>query len=249
MYRKQSWIIGVTFLFIAGLILYGPVGQDAAYHAFADRRTLLGITNFFDTFSNIFFALLGGWGLVMLPRMSIEKELRFLYRIFFSALLLTAVASAYYHLQPGNVRLFWDRLALSILFGTFFSIVVGEFIAITWAKRIVWPMLLLALFSVLYWIITEQRGEGDLRLYIVVQFLALLLIVIIFILFRSRYSDVTLLYTFILCYSIAKIVESFDHQVFDLTGWISGHTLKHLLAALGLGVYIIYLLKRHRSES
>ena len=35
------------------------------------------------------------------------------------------------------------------------------------------------------------------------------------------------------CYAAAKLMEMADHAVFDTVAVVSGHTLKHLLAAAG----------------
>lgn len=38
---------------------------------------------------------------------------------------------------------------------------------------------------------------------------------------------------YLLAYLLAKVLEQYDGEVFALTGWISGHTLKHLVAGIG----------------
>jgi len=38
----------------------------------------------------------------------------------------------------------------------------------------------------------------------------------------------------ILAYIIAKLLEHFDEAIFEVLSVVSGHTLKHLLAALGM---------------
>ncbi len=44
-------------------------------------------------------------------------------------------------------------------------------------------------------------------------------------------------------YFIAKVLEHFDHQTHDTLQFISGHTLKHLFAALGLCILLYTYLK------
>jgi len=44
---------------------------------------------------------------------------------------------------------------------------------------------------------------------------------------------------------LAKLAEHFDVKIYKLTsGIISGHTLKHILAAIGLYLLILYFQKR-----
>ena len=49
-------------------------------------------------------------------------------------------------------------------------------------------------------------------------------------------------------YVIAKIAELNDRLLFDLTGWISGHTIKHLLATAAAAI-IVWGLVRSRSST
>jgi hypothetical protein len=47
-------------------------------------------------------------------------------------------------------------------------------------------------------------------------------------------------------YSLAKILETGDRQVFALTGRsVSGHTLKHLAAAMA-GYWVLHMLQKRR---
>ena len=58
-------------------------------------------------------------------------------------------------------------------------------------------------------------------------------LVVWFALLRPRYSALQVRWAWVIvAYALAKILEANDHTVFELTGqWISGHTLKHFVAA------------------
>jgi hypothetical protein len=91
----------------------------------------------------------------------------------------------------------------------------------------------LAVTSVLYWYWTEQHGVGNLNLYIAVQFYSIVLIAWVGLRFPSRYTHGTYIFHVIALYGLAKIVEILDVQIFTWSDEIiSGHTLKHLIAAL-----------------
>ncbi|UJP02361.1 MAG: alkaline phytoceramidase, partial [Nitrosomonas sp.] len=93
-------------------------------------------------------------------------------------------------------------------------------------------LVVLAVLSVLYWYWTELQGAGNLNFYIVMQFYSILLIVWISLRFPSRYTHGNGIYQIIALYAVAKVFEMLDAQIFAWTnGWISGHTLKHLVAA------------------
>jgi hypothetical protein len=63
------WFLAVLALAITvAALALPPLPQPPEYHQFADRRTLLGIPNFFNVFSNVAFLLVGGAGVVLLLR-------------------------------------------------------------------------------------------------------------------------------------------------------------------------------------
>ena len=106
------------------------------------------------------------------------------------------------------------------------------------------PLLLLGLASVAQWYASELRGAGDLRLYLMVQFYTLLLILLILGLFPARYTRGADLVVAMGFYVLAKLFEVLDRRIFNLGHVVSGHTLKHLAAALG--VYWIFRMLAHR---
>jgi hypothetical protein len=92
----------------------------------------------------------------------------------------------------------------------------------------------LGLLSVVYWHWTELHGRGDLRPYFLVQFYPMAAIPLICWLFpQGRYTDGRFVAGVFATYAIAKILELYDQFVFHILGeCISGHSLKHLVAAL-----------------
>ena len=100
--------------------------------------------------------------------------------------------------------------------------------------------------SLVYWIWTESLGRGDLRFYAIVQFYPMLALPLIIGLFtQHRYTPGRYLAWVILWYGLSKLFEHFDTEVFDLLGHtVSGHTLKHLTAALAPFIVVRMLLAR-----
>jgi hypothetical protein len=103
------------------------------------------------------------------------------------------------------------------------------------------PLLLFGIVSVAYWRVTQSQGRGDLRLYVIAQFgsLAVLLLVA---LFSPRYTRGSDLIVSLGIYAVAKGFEAVDRNVFDLGGVVSGHTLKHIAAALS-AYWVLRMLK------
>ena len=227
-------------------IVLNPFAQDPTYHAFADSRTLLGIPNFWNVVSNLPLLVVGAWGLICVAtKPQFAKSLTLVWAAFFCGLLLTAFGSGYYHLDPDNASLAWDRVAMTVGFMGLFTLVIGEYLSAAWANRLLLPLLLVGVGSVYYWLWTEVRGVGDLRPFGLVQFLPMLLVPLIMLLRRGR-SDLTpWLAGMIVFYAGAKIVEYYDAPIYAAAGLMGGHALKHVLAALAGASLLLGLHRRH----
>ncbi|PCJ49009.1 MAG: alkaline phytoceramidase [Gammaproteobacteria bacterium] len=235
--KLSSALIAAICLASLGIFLIEPIAQAPSYHLFADGRSILGVPNFWNVLSNLAFLLVGLLALKNLlidNNLTIKPELRVATFIFFIGISLVAFGSGYYHLWPSNQTLLWDRLPMTIAFMALFSIIIGEFISLKLAKTALLPLLLVGAFSVFYWSYTESQGQGDLRLYVLVQFLPILLIPVILLLFKSPFSKASGYWWLFATYLAAKFLEYFDQAIFELLPLISGHSLKHLTAAFGV---------------
>ncbi len=230
---------------------YGPIPQDPAYHLFAGDRTIAGIPNFWNTVSNLPFALVGLAGLWLCRRQVPPGGLPALaacYRLFFGALVLIAAGSAWYHLAPDNSRLFWDRLPMAVAFMALFSALLGESIDPKLGRRLLWPLVALGVGSVCYWYLTELQGRGDLRPYLLVQLTPMVLIPMGLLLFGSRCQPSHYIWWMLPLYVLALALERFDTEVATLIG-VGGHPLKHLVAAVAAACLLPALLYRTRLRS
>ena len=235
-YRARVGIILAIVVAVVGFFV-PPIPQDPSYHNFADRRALLEIPNFGDVVSNVPFFLVGALGIAFFLRRpnaaSGETDpLRWPFFVYFAGVALVAFGSSYYHYAPTNETLFWDRLPMSIAFMALLSAFVVDRIQIKSGLGLLPLLVVLGIFSVIYWHLTEQAGQGDLRLYGVVQFFPILAIPLICILFAPRKLDARYVVAMAGLYGLAKVFEFFDQGIFELLGQaVSGHTLKHLSAA------------------
>jgi len=229
--------------------LLSPFAQDHAYHAFADDRTMMGIPNFWNVMSNLPFLIVGAWGLTFLQRnSSVVAPLRTAWAVFFIGILVTTFGSGYYHLSPDTPSLGWDRLTMTIGFMSLFALVIGEYVSVNWARRLLVPLVLLGAASVYYWLQTEAQGTGDLRPYALVQFLPMLLIPLIMWLRRGQSDLGPYLGAMIAFYVAAKIFEHYDGSVFAAGEFMGGHALKHALAALAPASLLLGLHRRLNSR-
>ncbi len=230
---------------VLGAALARPIPQDPVYHRMADARVVWGVPNVLNVVSNVAFVLVGALGLWSLwPRRSggsvcvLESGERWPYVVFFAGLGLTGLGSAYYHVAPDNDRLVWDRLPLAMTLMGLFAATIVERISVRAGLVLLGPLVALGIASVLQWSAGEHRGAGDLRLYALVQFYPMLAIPLMALLFPSRYTRSWDLVVVVALYGLAKLFERLDAGIFSLGGFVSGHTLKHLAAALsGYGVW------------
>lgn len=212
-----------------------PIAQNPAYHHFADARTLLGLSNFADVASNALFLPAGLYGLWVAVKLS-PGRVRAALAVFFAGVVLVGPGSMYYHLAPDNGTLFWDRLPMTVAFMGLLAAVLEERVVRGDAARWLLPALVaVGIASVVYWRLSESAGTGDLRAYVLVQYLPMVLIPLALVLFPRRrfligWQAVLGAFAF---YALAKGAEYFDAQILDaLGGHVSGHTFKHLFAAL-----------------
>lgn len=230
--------------------ILSPISQDLSYHLFADKRIFFHIPNTWDVISNIAFlypALVGFSFLKSIQgdsHLLIQPQEKVAWLVFFFGVFLTALGSAYYHWEPNNLTLVWDRLPMTICFMALLSAIWQERVKPDVGARLLGPLLVFGILSVIYWAYTEFQGEGDLRPYILVQFGTILLLAGILI--RYPVSPLARNNQYfiwaIIWYGLAKLLEHEDALVFELTKeWVSGHSLKHLAAAVSVHQFVFYL--------
>jgi hypothetical protein len=225
----RGWLLGgVTLVAIAGALLVPRVPQDPGYHLFADTRTIAGIPNFWNVVSNVPFALVGIYGLILTPRLA--RSLWPGYIVFCVAVIGICFGSAYYHYAPSTPALVWDRLPMSLAFMAVFALILGNRVNPALGRTLLAPLLIIGAASVLYWSWTESHGVGDLRPYALVQFLPFFLIALMLWLYPGGRASTAWLWWAFLMYFLAKVAEHFDAPIYRAVGF-SGHSMKHLLSA------------------
>jgi hypothetical protein len=242
-------LLSVAVGLVIATALVPRIAQDPAYHHFADQRTLLGVPHLFDVASNVPFFFVGAWGLVVAwvgsKQMFADTSERWLYIVLFLGVLLTSFGSSYYHWNPNNHSLVWDRLPITAGFMGLLSATIAERIDLKFGIRWLSPLVLVGIASVVYWNRTELASAGDLRPYILVQFGSLLMLILILVLFAPKYTGGQYIGYAIGFYALAKLLELTDVPIYRALHVVSGHTLKHLAAAMAI-VCVVWMLKTRR---
>lgn len=246
-----SIMIGMAAIGVVLLFILPPVPQPPWYHNFADQVPLLGIPNFWNVISNFPLLVVGLWGIFYLgSKKAKEKALdaneRWMYLVFFVAVALSGVGSAYYHLKPNNERLVWDRLPIAITFMALFGIIISEYLSRRAGGLLFLPLLLLGAASVIYWGLTESWGRGDLRPYLLSQLYPALAIPLILWLTPRRYTQTEKFYAAIAWYAAAKLYEFLDKAIYAAGRIVSGHTLKHIAAAVSCYLILNWIQSRRK---
>lgn len=236
--RIPFYILMTLFLAsVAVLVLIDPIPQDQAYHNFGDKRSFLGIPNFWDVASNLPMLFIGAFCLWhSLQNWDKRKGLveRWLTIILSLGIFTAFFGSAYYHWSPDNLSLLWDRLPMTLMFMPLLSLLIYDYIGEREGRIAFLIAIPLGVFSVLHWYFTEVGGHGDLRLYAFVQFFPMVIVPFFLILFPRKVPYEKYIYFILGWYILAKLAEHFDKQIFEMLGFWSGHTIKHLLGSVSL---------------
>ena len=226
---EAGLLLGMAALL--ALALFGPVLPASAHqHTLADQRALWGIPCALDVLSNLPFAIAGLWGLVALRRVApgmLDAPSRALATLFFAGLVCTAAGSALYHWQPQDAGLLWDRLGMVLPFAGLLGLAGASRVSARAGAAAAGTVLLAGPLAVLWW-----SHSGNLLPWAVVQLGGMLVVLALACLPRRDGALALHLGAVMALYALAKLFEAADHAVFEATGQaVSGHSLKHVLAA------------------
>ena len=240
---SKNWRLAVLlislFAPLAVLLAWPPIAQDLRYHTYADTRAFFGIPHAFNVASNVSFLVIGALGLLSRQQKQ-SYGAAVSWSVFFAGIACVAFGSAWYHLTPSNASLVWDRVPMTIAFMALFAALLSEHLSEQLERVALAAAMIVGVGSVAWW-----HYADDLRLYAWVQFAPLLTIVLLWALYPARYTRRSYLAWGLAFYLLAKFAEHADNAIFAYTaGVISGHTLKHLLAAMA--PLCIYLMLRER---
>ena len=240
--RLQTWgLIAIAIVLFAVLrFVFGPLAQDPSYHLFADVRAWGPIPRAGDVLSNLAILVAGLAGIALRRRVHIGPGERAAYALLVAGMLLTAAGSAYYHWEPSDARLIWDRLPMTFVLAAIVALVLADRVDPAFARVAWWPFALLGVASLVWW-----SWSGDLLVYLVMRVGAGLLIICLCLLRDGRYSHIGWLVAALALDIVMAVSERLDREIFAATsGLVSGHNVKHLLAGALLGCLLLWLLQR-----
>ena len=160
--------------------------------------------------------------------------------MLFAGILLTGVGSSYYHWNPNDNTLLWDRLPIALSFMAIFAYAIGERVNAKAGAVLLWPLLAVGVLGLLVW-----RWTGDLRLYGWVQFFPCIALPVLFLLFPAQYTGTSYwIMAAVKCICSPSWRHTRIAHLFRRISILSGHTLKYLLAAAACYAILRYFQTR-----
>jgi hypothetical protein len=225
----------------------GPLPQDLEYHLFADTRIFLhSIPHAGDVLTNLTILAAGAYGWAVRRRLVLTTNERAALNLLLLATPLMAFGSMYYHWNPNNDTLVWDRLPMMLTLTSVLALVLADRVHPLYARYALWPATLYAAATVLFWKWSETVGVGDLWPYGTVRFGTLLLIAWLFWQQKPRYTNALAVVVAVVLQIPAVIFELRDRPIWSVTrGVVSGHNVKHVI--VGVSMALVFGWLRHRT--
>ncbi|HZF86710.1 MAG TPA: hypothetical protein VE084_24580 [Burkholderiaceae bacterium] len=239
--RRECALFATVLVLLLTAVLAPVLPAEAfALSVFADQRPWHGMANAMDVLSNLPFAAFGLWGLWQLRRFDVAVNANTgaaaeppgstldCAWLFFAGLLVTAAGSAFYHLQPDAMRLAADRAGMTVAFAGVVGLAACERVSQRAGWALAWCTLVGGLVAV-----ACAAEAGNLLPWGTVQFGGMALVLGLALAPKVTGAIGLRLGSVIAIYAAAKLLEAGDAWVYEATGHlVSGHTLKHGVAAL-----------------
>lgn len=231
-----------------------PITRPPAFHRYADQRALAGIPHAGDVLSNLPFLIVALWAL--------RRATTNLARLACAGVGAIALGSAAYHVAPGDLTLAFDWGPIAVALMLITAVVIDDRLGARAGRIALVVGVVLAIGSVVVWFAGGGTGEiaaehaagvdavasrGSVTPYGAVQALGIALPALVALIAPGRIPRAPLLGAVAL-FALARLCAAHDRQLLDAIG-ISGHSLKHVVAAIAAGVARYAITSRASSAS
>lgn len=231
---RLAIVAAVLLALLIGCFAAGDFLKTLTDERYVDTRAFLGVPNFLNVASNLAFLAVGAAGLALCAGAR-RPPARAAWCVFYLGMVLTCFGSAWFHLAPSDARLVWDRAGMVIAFVGLAFGVLEESTGVRMRPPLLLAALLASLASVWWW-----RRSGDMRIYCWVQLAPLACAGASVVLDWVTPAMRRALAASFAWYVLAKLAELYDAGLFAASGHlVSGHTLKHLLAAASAAAILV----------
>jgi hypothetical protein len=211
-----------------------PVTRTPAFHHYADQRDWLAIPHAGDVLSNAPFAVIAVWAM--------RRARGWLARLACAGIAAIGVGSAAYHVAPSDIMLAfdWGPIALGLMF--ILAVVIDDRLGTRAGRIALIGGIAAAIGSVAIWKLGGGTHGGNVTPYGAVQAFGIALPLLVALIAPGRIAVRPLLLA-VLCFAIARLCAANDHQLLAAIG-ISGHSLKHIAAAIASGFALYAITSR-----
>jgi hypothetical protein len=227
---RGTAVAAVAALPFAIAAALGAVRHGPSFHRYADQRAVLGIPHGLDVLSNLPFIVVGVAMLVSLGRVA-DPLLRRLGRACAVATVAVGLGSAAYHVAPSDASLVLDWAPIAVLLVLLDALVIADRASRRLGMFAAVALPLLAIASVLAWYQGGGTAGGDMRGYLAVQAMGVALVPALLLLYpRGALRDRDL-WLALAGFAAMRGLHAADGALLAAIG-VSGHSLKHVVAAL-----------------
>ena len=253
--QQRNGLVAYVLVLCALALALPAMRVPDSYHQFADQLAWGVLPYAGDVLSNVPFAAAGAlllWQVRQGRRKAMPEQAARALRVAGWGLVLTALCSALYHLRPDAAGLALDRVGMSVAFAGMLGVLVADRLPHLCVRSVLAASLLLGLACV-----AGDWLQGNMTPWALFQVGGFGLLLVVPLLTRKRggQGDVAAptwgiaWWAVLLCYALAKVCEMGDHAVWQWTGQIiSGHSLKHWVAALAVLPVVLALRRAGRAR-
>lgn len=207
MLDRRRLALGLALLALLAIIASPfvlSIVRTPAFHLYPDSRTALVL-------SNVPFLIVA----------ALSRGAPWFLRVSVAAI---AIGSGAYHASPGDELLALDWAPIGLTLMLFAATVVDLRVAFVLAPA-------LALGSIAYWLATGgTRSGGNMAPYVVLQAAGVFVPPFIALIAPCRVRA-SWLFVGVACFMLARAAAAYDRQLLEAIG-LSGHSIKHIIAAL-----------------
>ncbi len=234
-------LLSMALAVATGLAAWGPVVVSEAYHQYADVRGWGDVPAALNALACLPLLLASAWGLRPLRRSSWPASVTLPWQLFLVLAAALSAGSGLYHLHPGDGSYV---LIHTVGAGAFVTLLLGFMAERVDARCGSKPAIAIgvgvAASAGLYWLGGEWlSGGGDLRPVLFLQGLPILLIPAGALSLPGRFTTTGDWMWMLGLYVLARAAAAADAWILDASGWVSGHTLMHLLLT-GIALRLAY---------
>ncbi len=228
---KVETVLLLVSAALVGVAVAAPAVLAADAHGFADQRAFFGILYALDVLSCIAFGLAGLAGLFLLwraPARALGNVQRAMGLLFFGGLVLVALGAASYHLDPNDATLAGERYCIAVAIAGLLGLAAAGRVSERAGACLGIGLLAAGLLSVHAW-----ATGGNLLPWLVLQAGSVVTLWWLAALCRHEHALGIDFVLVLVAYGAARLLDLNDAAIFEATGHlVSGHTLKHVVAAL-----------------